>query len=391
MADFAAAWSAHWAGFADAVWWEVVVVQIAAGVDVFDAIEELVITQGTEGGDAHDLRLTTGEDGAAVGAWQKIDFAGERAHFGDGAAVWALVLEGDELAHDLLHHGFQGGAEVFLLFWIFFDEGFDGFVLDSADGFVAGLLVDDLQRFLELVVGSGFDIGDDVFRQFDRFDVDLVLGDACCQGVGAEFFDHGDDALDLFVAEHNGVEHLFFRHFLGAGFDHHDGVEGAGDGQMHAAFGALGFCWVDDEFIADETNADASDRTHEWGAGQMQRCGGADHGAHVWFVVCFHREHGGDDLNVTTIALWEERTDRTVDETGRQCGCFRRTAFAAQESARDFPDGVHFFFVVYSEREEIHAFAWFFARGGGDEHDCVAVANENGATRLFGQMASFNA
>ena len=55
--------------------------------------------------------------------------------------------------------------------------------------------------------------------------VDLVLGDACCQGVGAEFFDHGDDALDLFVAEHDGVEHLFFRHFLGAGFDHHDGAK----------------------------------------------------------------------------------------------------------------------------------------------------------------------
>jgi hypothetical protein len=49
-----------------------------------------------------------------------------------------------------------------------------------------------------------------------------------------------------------------------------------------------------------------------------------------------------DDLHFVQVALWEQRTDRTVDQAGSQRFFFRRTTFTLEETARDFTGSIGF-------------------------------------------------
>ena len=58
-------------------------------------------------------------------------------------------------------------------------------------------------------------------------------------GVLGHFDDGVDHRLHAAVGEHQGVQHDLFRQLLGFGFDHHQGVLGAGDDQVELASRAV--------------------------------------------------------------------------------------------------------------------------------------------------------
>ena len=73
---------------------------------------------------------------------------------------------------------------------------------------------------------------------------------------GHDAFDEGDDLLDFFVGVKDGVQHGFFGHFVGAGFHHHDGFLGAGNGQVKIGFFTLFHRGVQDELAVDQAHLD---------------------------------------------------------------------------------------------------------------------------------------
>ena len=91
---------------------------------------------GGEGGDGEGLRFATGEEGGAVGARQRGDFAGELAEQIDTASIATALLaeDGDaegfflDVVEGLADLEAGGGGEGGL------DGGFD-FVLETTDGF----------------------------------------------------------------------------------------------------------------------------------------------------------------------------------------------------------------------------------------------------------------
>ena len=54
-------------------------------------------------------------------------------------------------------------------------------------------------------------------------------------GVLGHFDDGVDHRLHAAMREHQGVQHDLFRQLLGFGFDHHQGVLGAGDDEVELA------------------------------------------------------------------------------------------------------------------------------------------------------------
>jgi hypothetical protein len=102
-----------------------------------------------------------------------------------------------------------------------------------------------------------------------------------------------------------------------------------------------------------------------------------------------HGKDGRRDDHVVSEIAGEQGADGPVDEAGGQHALFRRTAFAAQEAARDPSDGIPLLFKVHGKREKVHAVA---GPGGGrcrHQHHRVAVADQDGGVGQFSQLAGF--
>ena len=70
-------------------------------------------------------------------------------------------------------------------------------------------------------------------------------------------------------------------------------------------------------------------------------------------------------MDLITEALVEERAQRAVCEAGNQRSFGAGAAFTAEEGTGDTSAGIHAFFVVNSQREEILSFSQAAHSGGG--------------------------
>jgi hypothetical protein len=69
----------------------------------------------------------------------------------------------------------------------------------------------------------------------------------------------------------------------------------------------------------------------------------------------------------------------------------RRARLALDEAARDLARGVHPLLVVDGEREEVGALAGLLGGDGRGQDDAVAVAHDDGAIGLLGELAGLHA
>ena len=147
MADFAAAGRAHAAGLADGVGREVVVQHEGLLAGAFQAVDELLVLGGAQGGDDQRLGLAAGEQRRAMGARQDADFGDDGTHGGEIAAVDALLGVEHRVAHDI---GFdvveQAGIAGGNLAFAFADEFGGELLLDGAERVAALELDRDLER-----------------------------------------------------------------------------------------------------------------------------------------------------------------------------------------------------------------------------------------------------
>src|SRR4051812_7317498 len=102
VADVAALRAAHEAGLADRERREVVVVEVALGGLEPEVVQAHLLARGAERDDAERLRLATREQRRAVRARQRLDVDRDLADLTLGAAVRALLVDGDALADGVL-------------------------------------------------------------------------------------------------------------------------------------------------------------------------------------------------------------------------------------------------------------------------------------------------
>ena len=183
----------------------------------------------------------------------------------------------------------------------------------------------------------------------------------------------------------------------GTGFDHGDGDvavldNAAGDHDFeHGAF-ALAPAREGDPLAVNQGQTHAGDRAFERQTGDH---GGGGGGVQCDDVVCVIRvdgEHGFDDLHFVAQGVREQRTQRTVDDAAGQDGFGARTAFAAEERARDLAGCVHLLFHVHGQREEVVVLLRAGTGGGrGQNHRIIVKIGGDGTIRLLGETTGLEA
>ncbi len=197
----------------------------------------------------------------------------------------------------------------------------------------------------------------------------------------------GGDLLDLAVGDVEGVEDLGLGDAFSAGFDHQDGLVGAGHDQVEVEQRVVFLGRVDDEVAVQHADADRTDGGGNRNRRDRQGCGSTVHGHDVVGVDLVHRHRDGHELSLVVPALGEERADRTVDHAGSQGGLFAGACFTAEEGARNLADGVHALFDVDGQGQEVNVAKT--SDGGGGENLGVARLDDDGAAGLLGQLAGF--
>ena len=120
---------------------------------------------------------------------------------------------------------------------------------------------------------------------------------------------------DRFLAEGHGSEHVLFRDFLSARFDHGDVVLGAGDGEVEVGIGVLLVGGVDDELarLSVAADLDAGGRAVEGCTSDKERSRCAADADDVRLVLAVADERRCDDVDLVFVAVRETGADRTVD------------------------------------------------------------------------------
>jgi hypothetical protein len=87
------------------------------------------------------------------------------------------------------------------------------------------------------------------------------------------------------VGQHQGLKHDFFRHFGGAGLDHHNRFFRTGDDQIQSRLTHFIVCWIDDVTTFDQADAHAGDGVHERYVRKIKRTRRSGDCNHVRIVV----------------------------------------------------------------------------------------------------------
>ena len=191
------------------------------------------------------------------------------------------------------------------------------------------------------------------------------------------------------MGEQHSTQHLVFGQLFGFRFNHQYGFRGTGNDHVQARGFLLLVSRVQQvagAFV--ERNAGSADRAIERNTGDGQGSRGTDHRSDVRIGLLAGGNDGADNLHFVHEAFWEQRTDRTVDQSGSQGFFLGRTAFALEETARDLTGSVSLFLVVNGQREEALARVSGLGANNGHQYGHVVVnGNQHCAGGLTGNTA----
>lgn len=182
---------------------------------------------------------------------------------------------------------------------------------------------------------------------------------------------------------HDRADHFRVRHFLGARFDHQNRVFCAGKGEVNGALFLFCDGGIDDIFSVHAADDDRTRRPCPRNIGNGERHRRTDHGKRFRRDVGIDRKRGGNHHDVVIDSLREQRADGTVDKARDENGFIGRAALSLLESAGNFADGEHLFFIIHGKGEEIHALSRRVRHADRHADHRVPTAHEAGAVGLF--------
>ncbi len=165
-------------------------------------------------------------------ARQHRDLAGDVPHVLRTAAVEALFLLRDHLAHDLLLETVESSANFAGAVGVLVAQSRHHIGLGLADRGVALELLLDGQGGLQRLGAGLLDCLDELLVLLRRDDFALFLASLLAQLVL-----HVEQRLHRVLGAEQRFQHDVFRDDLGAAFDHHQAVARADDDQIQIALG----------------------------------------------------------------------------------------------------------------------------------------------------------
>ena len=285
-------------------------------------------------------------------------------------AVRTNLIYRDSAANDFLNQLLGDVSNVFSIIRIFLQEYFSDFSFNLSNVFFTLQLVSIHQSIFELLSTVFFDFRNHFFRRSIERNFHFLFAD-----FSNDFLLELNELFDYAMTEPDSIQHGFFGNFVSTCFYHQDSVFGAGNSQVQLADFSLFNSRVDDEFTINQAYAHTGDRTFERNIGNRQSAGCTDHSGHIRSIVGINGNSGSNDLYIVVVAFREHRANRTVNQTAGQDSLLRRTAFAFNKATGDFTYGVHFFFKINSQREEVYTLTRGLGAGNGNYYGGIAITN----------------
>ena len=354
---------------------------IPLGGFFIQTVNLLAVAQRTQCCNGQNLCLSSGEQTASVDSRQQTHFRIQRTDFINASAVNTLAFI--EPVPDILLlqlvQAFIQHCTLFRIFWVILFVNCINNRLHSCIPFV---LVVGIQSHLYLFANHCFDGSKQIVVEFHRLEFELRLADFVLDVV-----DKCNHLLDFCVTSQNRIQHLLFRNFVRTGFNHNDFFHCAGNSQPQVIVCTLFEGRVQDDFAVYQTNADASNRAIPRNIRNGNGNGSCQHASDFRRAIRVNCQNSHDNGNIVPHILREQRTNRTVYHTGSQDCLFRRLSLSLGERARNSANGIHPFFIVHRQREEIHAFSRLCTSSYICHDNGFSVANP---TRTIGQFAGFS-
>ena len=231
-----------------------------------------------------------------------------------------------------------------------------------------------------------------------RFGLDLIqegVLDGCLVGhlflatLFSEFELHFAQLDDRFVTEHEGISHQVFGQLIGEAFDHQDRFTATGDDQVQAGRGDLLHGRKQHELVIDQADANTGDWASEWEWRHSQCCTTTGDRPDIGIIHAIARQDVGHHLNFVDVTFWEQRTNRTVGQTGGQNFLESRTAFPLEVSTGELARSCEAFAVVAGQRKEIGT----WPRGAilcSNKNSRLTKLDEDGSAGLLGPFTCRN-
>ena len=357
---------------------------IALSFFVVDAVQNLRIGDRAEGGDGHNLSLASGEHGGTVYARNQANLTGQRTNLIDAAAINALALIEQPSPDDEFLQFVDALVDLCLLLRVNFIKFCVDFLNNRRQALFADILVVGIQRKFYFINCKVLDCLEHIVVNFLRLegkfrfaDLSLHVGDKLC------------DLFNLLVTFGDGVEHGLVVHLVRTGLDHDDLLAGTGNGQLQVGTASLPLIRADDNLAVHQAHLHAADWAVPRNVRDGQREGGTQHTGNLRGVILIDRQNGHDDRNVVAHIFREQRTDRTVYQTGGQDGLLGRTSLSLEEGTGDFAHRIQLLLKIDRKREKVDALARLWGRGYIDQNGGVAVAHQHRAVCQAGHLSCF--
>ena len=383
MADLPAAGAAAGTGLPHRVGGEVILVHIPLGGLPINAVQQLGLLDGAQGGDGKHLGLATGEHTGAVDAGDDANFGGQGTDLVHLAAVHPLALlqqppTDDKLLELIEALANYSGALVFRV------ELRPDVLLDGLEVLVPQVLIVGIQGGHHPLLGVFLHRLKEVVVHLLGFKGELGLAD-----LRLDPLDELHHLLNLGKALHDGRKHHIVGHLFGAGLDHADLFIGTGHHQGQVALGPLLRGGGEDNLPVHQTDIDAGDGTIPGNIRDGKGKGGANHPGDFRLAVRVNGQNRHHHCDVVAHILGEEGADRPVHHTGGENGLIRGTALPFQEGAGDFAHRVELFLKVHRKGQEINAIPGLFGGGGVHQHGGFAVPHQDRASGQAAHLAGF--
>ncbi len=195
---------------------------------------------------------------------------------------------------------------------------------------------------------------------------------------------------DLVVRESESGDEVGLGQFLCLAFDHDHMVLCSDIDEIEVAHHPLAVNGVGHELAVDAADAHRGDRAGERNVGNAERRARAVDEENVRIVLAVRAEEYADDLGVVEVTLREKRAKRTIRHAAGENFFLGGTTFALEITAGKFADRRRLLAVIDGERKEVLAFLDGGGGDGGDENDCFAGADGDGAIGEPREFAGFN-
>ena len=305
-----------------------------------------------------------------MGTSQQTNFTGYRAYFIQLTTVGTDFINGNGTTNDFLNQFLGNVSNVFCVVRIFVNENFCDFSFNTSNVFFTFQFVSIHQSFFQFSSAVSFNF-------FCNFSRRIVYGNFHFgfANFSNNFFLEFNQFFDYAMSEPDSIQHSFFRNFFSTCFYHQDSVFSTCNSKVQKACASLFNSGVDDEFAINQANANTSNGTFKGNVRNGQCAGSTNHCRHIRSIVRVNRNCGCNDLYVIVVAIGEHGTNRTVNQAASQNSLFTGTTFAFNKATGNFTNGIHFFFKVNGQREEVYTFARCFGAGNCYYNCSITITN----------------